>query len=224
MPTTLATFREVLLGQPSAVAVHGKTRSIDENDIEIPSMHLDTTLPWNRRVVTQGRVEVWPVEQPTEFRVLAFDDCIVGTGSALIRRSALERVGSFDWRAEPADDYDFWVRLSRLGPIPFINAVVMAYREHSTNRSLGPPPPRGRGSGYVRHKIITSPENTPEQKRIAVEGFRAHGRMILSHRWAKARSAWRAKDYGGGLRQSAAILLRAAAIARGRPWLWQRGG
>jgi len=224
MPTTLATLRRVLLDQPSAVAVHGNTRSIDANGVEIPYTDWEMGLPRNRRVVVRGHVEVLPIDQPTTFEVLAFDDCIVGTASALIRRSALDRIGAFDWRAEPADDYDLWVRLSRLGPIPFIDTVVMDYREHGENRSLAPPPPRGRGSGYVRHKIITSPENTPEQRRIAIEGFRAHARTILANRWTNVRSAWRAREYRGALRQSAAALLRVAAYARGRPWLWQRGG
>jgi GT2 family glycosyltransferase len=224
MPTTLATFRGSLLGEPSAVAVHGTTRSIDEHGVEIPCADLETSLPGNRRVVVRGRVEVLPDDRPTEFNVLAFDDCIVGTGSALIRRAALERVGGFDWRAEPADDYDFWVRLSRLGPIPFINEIVMCYREHGGNRSLAAPPPRGRGSGYVRHKIITSSENSPEQRRAAIDGFRAHARMILAWRWKKLGAAWRAGDLRGGVRQSAAALMRLAAYARGRPWLWQRGG
>ena len=224
MIDTLATFRRLLLNQPSAVAVHGVTRSIDEKGDEIAYSGPESCLPWNRRVVVQGRVEMWPIERPTEFRVLAFDDCIVGTGSALIRRWALDRVGGFDWRAEPADDYDIWVRLSRLGPIAFHNAIVMSYREHGGNRSLSPPPPRGRGSGYVRHKIITCPENTPEQRRIAIEGYRAHARMILGARWTKLGLTWQAGNYRALPRQAAAALLRVAAYARGRPWLWQRGG
>jgi glycosyltransferase involved in cell wall biosynthesis len=224
MPESLATLRSVLLDQPSAVAVHGVTKGVDENGVEIQYSSSEAELPRNRRAVLLGRVEMWPLELPTEFRVLAFDDCIVGTGSALIRRSALDRAGGFDWRAEPADDYDLWVRLSRLGPIPFVNVIVMSYREHGSNRSLEPPPPRGRGSGYVRHKIITARENTAEQRRIAIEGFRAHAQMILAARWAKLRSSWRAGDYRTMPRQAAAALLRVAAYARGRPWLWQRGG
>jgi glycosyltransferase involved in cell wall biosynthesis len=224
LPDTLATFRRLLRDQPTAVAAHGMARSIDERDVEIPCTGQEGYLPWNRRAVTGGRVEMWPIERPTEFRVLAFEDCIVGTGSALIRRSALDRVGAFDWRAEPADDYDLWVRLSRLGPIVYLNTVVMSYREHGDNRSLAPPPPRGRGSGYVRHKIITSPENTAEQRRIAIEGFRAHARMLLAARWAKLCSSWRARDYGTLPRQAVTALFRVAAYARGRPWRWQRGG
>jgi glycosyltransferase involved in cell wall biosynthesis len=222
-PETLATLRRALLDQPGMVAAHGRTRGIDEEGREISATG-PLCLPWNRRVVVGGRVEVWPVDRPTEFRVLAFDDCIVGTGSALIRRTALDRVGGFDGRAEPADDYDLWVRLSRLGPIAYLDTVVLAYREHGANRSLAPPPPRGRGSGYVRHKIVTSPENTAEQRRIAVEGFRAHARMILAERWTKVAADYRAGAYREVPRQAAAALLRAVAYARGCPWRWQRGG
>jgi glycosyltransferase involved in cell wall biosynthesis len=223
LPATLASLRRVLLDEPAAVAAHGKTTGIDEDGREISATG-PLCLPWNRRAVVDGRVQVWPVDRPTEFRVLAFEDCIVGTGSALIRRAALDRVGGFDWRAEPADDYDLWVRLSRLGPIAYLDTAVLAYREHGGNRSLAPPPRRGQGSGYVRHQIVSSVENTPEQRRIAIEGFRAHARMILADRWLKLRAASRAGDYLGLPRQVAAALLRAAAYARGRPWRWQRGG
>jgi hypothetical protein len=135
------------------------------------------------RAVIDGVVPTWPLHRPTVFAVLADDDCIVGMGSALIRREALDQVGDFDWRAEPTDDYDFWVRLSRIGEITFVNETVLAFRQHATNRSLGPPAPRGRGTGYVRRKLITASESTPEQRRIAIEGFRAHEKTLLKKRW-----------------------------------------
>jgi glycosyltransferase involved in cell wall biosynthesis len=222
MPNTLEVLRDALLRWPAASAAHGVAASIDESGRPLKEKIGEPGLPGNRFWVVNGRVEPWPVDRPTVFAVLAYEDCIVGMGSALIRRSALDRIGDFDWRAEPADDYDFWVRLSRVGEIPFLNAVVLVARLHGSNRSLGPAPPRGQGSGYVRHKLIVSPENTREQRRLAIQGFRAHERMLLEQRWTNFRSAWRRREYRTLPRQLATAAVRIASYARGCPWLWQR--
>jgi hypothetical protein len=99
---------------------------------------------------------------------------------------------------------------------------VLAYRLHQRRRSLRPPPPRGRGTAYVRYKLITSPDNSEAQRRLAVAGFRAHERKLLLGRWRDLRAAWQAGTYRAIPRQLAAAAVPLAAYARGRPWRWQR--
>ena len=222
MPDTLEILRDALLRRPAASAAHGLVTSIDDDGWPTPYLDSGRGLPWNRFHVVNGRVELWPVDRPTQFAVLAYEDCVVGTGSGLIRRATLDRAGAFDWRAEPADDYDLWIRLSRLGEIAFVGRVVLAYRQHEARRSLGPPPPRAHGTGYVRHKLVTSPENTPAQHRLAIAGFRAHERMLLGERWSNLVGAWTRREYAALPRQLAAMLSRATSYARGCPWSWQR--
>jgi glycosyltransferase involved in cell wall biosynthesis len=223
MPDALAVLREALAARPEAAAAHGLATVIDA----------DGAPRWRdasgagasfavRRGIVDGCVEVWPPERPTEFANLAFADCITSVGSVLIRHAALARTGGFDQSAEPADDYDLWIRLSRRGEIAFVNRVVLGYRQHQEARSNRPPPPRGRGAGYVRHKLVTSPENTPAQRRLAIAGFRAHARAPLAQRWSDLATSWRRHEYRTLPRQSAAALLRLLAYVRGRPWRWQR--
>jgi glycosyltransferase involved in cell wall biosynthesis len=221
MPDALEVLRAALQARPSASAAHGRALTLDERGVPVEGER-GAGLPGNRRAVVDGRVQLWPRERPTEFAVLAYDDCIVGVGSALMRRSALLRVGGFDGRAEPADDYDLWVRMSRVGEIAFTEAVVLAYRLHGENRSLRPPPARGRGAGYVRHKLVTSAENSPAQRRIAVAGFRAHERALLAERWRRIAAAWARGERAGAGRLLAGGLLRLAGYVRGCPWRWQR--
>jgi glycosyltransferase involved in cell wall biosynthesis len=221
MPNTLEILRAALVSHPSAVAAHGRVTSIDAEDRTIEHPGQDR-LPWNRRAVIDGVVQTWPLDRPTVFAVLAYDDCIVGVGSALTRREVVDRVGPFDWRAEPTDDYDFWVRVSRIGEIAYVNETVLAFRQHGRNRSFGPPPPRGHGTGYVRRKLVTAAENTPEQRRIAIEGFRAHERTLLKKRWSALVESWRRREYLSLPRQAIAGMSRAVAYARGYPWRWQR--
>jgi glycosyltransferase involved in cell wall biosynthesis len=222
VPETLETLRGILIETPSASAAHGLTLTIDGEARPITFATNESSLPWNRMAVVDGRPQVWPLDVPTRFEVLAYDDCIVGMGSGLIRRTALDQVGGFDWRAEPADDYDMWVRLSRIGDIPFTHTVVMKYRWHEANSWPLYRSQRGRGSGYVRHKLVTSPENTPAQRRLAMTGYRAYERGRIAKRWTDIVAAVKCAKCRDVPRQSAALLLRIAAYVRGCPFQWQR--
>lgn len=113
-----------------------------------------------------------------------------------------------------------WIRLSRLGGIGFVPHVVLRYRVHGGNTSLRPHPPRGRGTPYVRYKLVTAADNTPAERRLAIAGFRAYQRDLLRESWSALAAAARRRDGAGALRELAAVGVRAAGFARGRPWSW----
>ena len=54
----------------------------------------------------------------------------VAHGSVLLRRDAFERAGGYRTGAEPAEDYDLWVRLAPLGTFRSVPEPLYAYREH----------------------------------------------------------------------------------------------
>jgi glycosyltransferase involved in cell wall biosynthesis len=219
MPSTLDLLRAELCARPSAPAVHGVTINIDA---EGRTLSIDAEPPWVRMGVAGGRLIPWPVDRPTEFANFAYETCAL-LGSALVRRSALERVGGFfDVRADQADDYDLWIRLSRLGPIGYIDCIVHGYRVHPNQCSRRPPPPRGWGMPYVKYKMITSPDNTPEQRRLAIAGFRIRQKRLLREQWASLQSAWKGREYAALPRHLAEAAARVAAYGRGRPWSWHR--
>jgi glycosyltransferase involved in cell wall biosynthesis len=218
MPDALETLRGALVANAKASAAHGMATGIDE---------LGATVPFprerlRRMGIVDGRLVEWPPERPTEFANLAYETCIVSTGSGLIRRKELVALGGFDLRAAPSDDYDLWIRLARRGEIAYVDRPVLAYRGHSGQTSFQPPPPRGQGTPYVRYKTITSPDNSDEQRRLAIAGFRARQRRLFQERRSALAADWR----GGNLRQLPRHLLdmvaRVAAHARGRPWAWHR--
>ena len=220
MPDTLELLRAALTARPAASGAHGVATTIDEEGH--PLRFADRAGLPDRLGMIEGRVRHWPLDRSTEFANFAYDDCVTSLGSGLIRRTVLDRVGGFDERAEPADDYDLWARLSRHGEVVFINRIVLAYRVHEGQRSSRAPPRRGHGTGYVRHKLVTSPENTPGQRRVAIEGFRAHERKLLRERWSNLLASCQRREYRATPRQVVALVARLVAYARGRPWVWQR--
>ncbi len=220
MPDTLELLRAALTARPAASGAHGVATSIDAEGH--PLRFVDRVGLPDRLGMIEGRVCPWPLDRPTEFANFAYDDCVTSVGSGLIRRTVLDRMGGFDERAEPADDYDLWVRLSRHGEIVFINRIVLAYRVHEGQRSLRTAPRRGHGIAYVRHKLVTSPENTPGQRRVAIEGFRAHQRKQLRERWSNLVASCQRGECRAAPRQVGALVAWLVAYARGRPSLSQR--
>lgn len=220
MPIALEVLLAQLVAHPDAVAAHGTAILIDANGRR--SSTRPEVVPSRRMGLMEGRLVPWPSDRPTEFANLAVEDCVVSVGSGLIRRAALERVGGFDPRAERAEDYDLWIRLSRIGPIAFASREVLGLRLHDGQTSHRPTPPRGQGLGYVRYQLIASPENTPEQRRVAIAGFRARQRQLLEQRWSALLSGWRHRDYAAVRRNLVDAAASVVAYARGRPWSWHR--
>jgi glycosyltransferase involved in cell wall biosynthesis len=67
-------------------------------------------------------------------------DCVVHTTTAVMRRGLMQQIGSFDTALRRGQDYDYWLRASRVTPIPRLEAQLSAYRLHATNSSWRPQP------------------------------------------------------------------------------------
>ena len=191
------------LGQPLQVDESG-IRPLRPGEME---EHL------RRRLGIEGRrLRPWPQDRPTGFANLAFSNCIP-VGSALVRSAAFDRVGSFDLRAVPADDYDMWTRLARIGDFAFVDEIVMEYR-----RGGAPTWQRPRGGvAFVRRKTLASPDNTPEQARLARRGDRVSERWTVAHALQQAAALARRGDIHAVTRKLARAALHAAAYVRGAP-------
>jgi glycosyltransferase involved in cell wall biosynthesis len=221
MPDTLELLMSALTANPAASAAHGRAEHIDEVDARRPIMGRNGT-PLPRMGIDKWRLVPWPSQRPTEFANLVVEDCIVSVGSGLIRRASLERVGPFDPRAERAEDYDLWIRLSRVGPIAFVDREVLAHRLHAGQTSRRPTLPRGRGLGYVRYKMICSPENSAEQRRLAIAGYRARQQQLIQQRCSTIADAFARRDYRAMRSSVYGVAVCLAAYAHGRPWWWHR--
>ena len=218
MSETLETLRSALAASAKSSAAHGTATGIDERGtvVPVPPERL------RRMGIIDGRLVAWPPWRPTEFANLVYENCIVSTGSGLIRRKELEALNGFDLRAAPSDDHDLWIRLARRAQIAYVDRPVLAYRSHGAQTSVRPPPPRGQGTPYVRYKTISSPDNSDQQRRLAIAGFRARQRRLFRERWSALTTDWRSGNRHQVPRHLFDVVARAAAYARGRPWAWHQ--
>ena len=211
LPGTLSVLLAALARAEGAVGAHGLGRFIDEAGQLVRRGELERHLR-DRQGVEGGRQVAWPRGRPTSFANLVICTCIP-VGTAVIRRAAIDRVGPFDARAVPADDYDMWLRLSRLGDFAFVDQVVMEYRQHPAPTWIRP---RGRTIGlpYVRRKLVASAENTPAQAEMARQGYRLCERAIVEGALTETVRLARARRLRAGARQLVRAVLHTGAYLR----------
>jgi glycosyltransferase involved in cell wall biosynthesis len=204
-------------GSDLCVGAHGIARFVDESGVLVRPGELEQDLR-RRRGVERGRLGDWPIERHTTFANLAFSNCIP-VGTVLIRRAAFDRIGGFDERAVPADDYDMWLRLARLGDFAFVDEVVMEYRQHASPTWVRPRG-IGRGAPYVRRKAITCADNTTAQATQAREGFRLCEKEIIGHALSEVVRLVVGKRYRDAARQllRASVHLGGFTLRRPGPW------
>lgn len=56
--------------------------------------------------------------------------------AAMFRRELAVKVGGYTVGMEPAEDYDFWIKLLEISEIQNIDEVLLKYRTHSSNYSI----------------------------------------------------------------------------------------
>jgi glycosyltransferase involved in cell wall biosynthesis len=133
-PHALDMLLTVLHGDSAAVAAYGLARYIDDNGEPIRLGELENAQR-SRMGFVGGRLEPWPVDQPTTTAVTSHWSYITSPGQVLIRRSAMPGPVPFDQSVAPADDWDLWFRLTLKGDIRLIDRVVLNYRLHDRNES-----------------------------------------------------------------------------------------
>lgn len=200
-PYTLETLVKALEAHPEAIAAHGIARSIDKDGKQPEGDDLPEALR-NRKGMKDNRVVDWPPDEPTTLAVLALRNCIVTPGLCLIRRCAVEKIGEFDTSLRTCQDWDFMMRLSRHGPILFIDRILLQWRRHeeSVSHTLH----NSRFHFIARRKLVISPENTPEQRRLAIRCFRmaCHGMLVATRKllakgdYSRAMQAFRRAIFG----------------------------
>lgn len=74
-------------------------------------------------------VEIVPEESGWMYNRLLLD-CAIHTTTAMIRSKIAREVGMFDVNLRRGQDYDYWLRVSRITPIHKLKAVLSLYRIH----------------------------------------------------------------------------------------------
>jgi glycosyltransferase involved in cell wall biosynthesis len=67
-------------------------------------------------------------------------DCSVHTSTVILRREVVKQVGGFDTRLRKGQDYDYWLRCSRVTPFHQLDRVLSLYRirQDSVTRKVSP--------------------------------------------------------------------------------------
>ena len=113
-PYSLNTLSAMLAANHAASAAHGLARYI--NGDSMPArLNEAEEFGRTRYSVRAGRLLTHPVEDATNFSMLAYRNTVLTPGMVLLRRTALEKAGSFDIAMSPTADWDMWLRITRAG-------------------------------------------------------------------------------------------------------------
>lgn len=171
LPEALQTLFDALETDPDAVGAHALADLINSEGEPIqPGEFAEFG---RKRTTLKGRRFV-PLseDKPTTFEVVITQGLIFPPGLALLRKKAVERAGGFDPTLTSQEDWDLWIRLTRLGDFVFVPRVVIWYRRHEASATQNHSE-SFRQAAIVRHRIFYSPENTPAQANAGRRAYRA---------------------------------------------------
>ena len=211
-PNALKILRESLVSHPEAPAVYGLARYIDQAGAVLEpgvcESHQQTR--WG---IENGRVTRWPEDRPTDFTVEAVMERIMTAGTVLIRRSTLEISGLFDTSLRLWEDWDLWLRISRIGGLVFVNRLVLGYRRHEGNVSAQLEALEA-GEWHVRHRLLESLHDDPQNLQIARLGLQFRHRDEVKRRLKTIPALCRQRRIRSATRQTLSALKFGAAYFR----------
>ena len=201
-PGALAVLTETLDAHPNAPAVYGLARYIGKNGEAIEPGVCEGHQRF-RLGLEQGKVIVWPERQPTTFAVEAVMERVMTCGTVLMRREAVAQAGPFDSALRMWEDWDFWLRLSRVGGLVFTDTLVLGYRRHDANVS-GQLALLEAGEWQVRRKLIDTVKDDPVHLPIALQGLAYRHRCAASHHLSAAKARWQEKRPAAAIQEISA--------------------
>jgi glycosyltransferase involved in cell wall biosynthesis len=194
-PDALAVLVDALQKHPECVAAYGLARGTNmagqpfEDDDLAESMR-------RRTVLRGGRFVDLEAGSRTPFEAMLLKNCPTSFGTTLIRRAALTALGGLDASTAPADDWDLFIRLSRLSDLYLVDHIILNWRRHPG--ALSNTSKRWKWSYLiVRARTIGYHRNSAQHRRAAVDALltdnrRWRGEMVASLRHGGVRQASRA--------------------------------
>ncbi len=131
-------------------------------------------------------------------------DCVVWTSTVLVHRSVLDEVGVFDPGLRIGEDYDLWLRASRVTRIERVARPLALYRQHPASITRGAPRDNYRGR-VVQRALDTWGLTGPDGRRADAAAVRAG----LAFSWSSFAYAQLAAGERVAARQSLRESLRA---------------
>ncbi len=157
--------------RPETAGVTATAELVDEDSTPIETGVHSAKL--RERVVAQGgRLRRLPGRSDTTFAALATAGRVWPPAIALLRRDVVDAVGGFDESLVISEDWDLFLRVSRSGPLSFLDRQVAWYRRRAGSATADDPGRVVYFNDVVRRKAWADPSNTPEQRRAALASWR----------------------------------------------------
>lgn len=216
IPEALQLLYDEAEAHPQAAGAHGLADFIDAQGEPLqPGEFADKGR--QRREIRGKRFVPLQLHEPTRFAGLCNDNVLFPPGLWLARRSAYERCGGFDPNIKGSEDWDTLINLSRYGDLRFINQIILLYRRHDNN--LGASNITPLAAYQVGCKTSYSPLNTPVQRQLRRNGWRAYQLEMIQKRIDNARSELAKGQYKNVLLELARVPVHLWRFGRDKPSL-----
>jgi len=167
---------------------------LSELDVEIPAKYRD------------NRLYVGDVFSPMVMGNLVL------TSSVVMRRERLERVGRFDEALVTGEDYEFFLRACREGPVAFADLPDVRYRVGTSDRLSGPAMSLPIARAYLD---VLETTLSRDAGRITLSKPLIREARVYAHRWVGETEL-----ASGSSREALRQLASAVRLAPLRPWLY----
>ncbi len=109
-----------------------------------PSAALDPDMSLLKRLASESTATKWAGATGWIYPELLLD-CVVWTSTVLMQRSLLAEIGGFDTSMRIGEDYDLWLRASRVTRIERVARPLALYRQHPLSITRSAPRENYRG-------------------------------------------------------------------------------
>ena len=108
-----------------------------EKQIEVLEQDKDIIVCGSIFRIIDSETIITAPEKHEDIKLALLKDSCIGHPTAMIRKSVLDKHQIFyDTNFEPAEDYDLWVKLSKLGKLHNLQEVLFLYRVHDNQVSI----------------------------------------------------------------------------------------
>lgn len=144
---------------------------------------------------------------------LLLEGCaILSPGQTLIRRTALDAVGGFAADIWGSDDWDLYLRLSKLGPFIYEPRIALHYRQHAGNAS-------GRAIQHTRNHLTVLRRHAGLRPTIWRRNLKSSASFFVPKLLHQAHALRRDRHFGQALRAQGYALLFQPSLAMSRSFL-----
>jgi glycosyltransferase involved in cell wall biosynthesis len=168
--TALAQLRDRLAARPDAVGAYALARYIDPLGAPVLGGRHEA-VQQDRRTLVGRRIVDGDPNSDLGFESLVVSSPIWPAAVALLRVGAVLAVGGPDATFRVQEDWELYLRLSRLGPFLPVSDVLVDYRRHEDN-ATAVSDDHSHAQDRLRRKAWVSPDNTRLQRQTAARAWR----------------------------------------------------